>query len=546
MKKTAEAQQKPEASKSVNVDLYTSEIVRLKTELAASERRVRDAERLASKAEERADRAESSHTESAVENELATSLGIKVYELEREKEKLESLIRDAGTDKDLYKAQAEAALRERSQVLDRIKVEQKRNDELVSQRQRQSEEKISLVAQLEQSKLSEERLKKTIAALREENEAIRKQMSKQNNVSNDSTVKVLAAVREERERLKSKHDEAIAALRKELLEAKNIDGLNTSAEYKGKFIALEEEIRLLKVENSALKSMERNHDTPVSDAVENNIPNNTITDSPQSEKEASLAAQLQDVVRQSAATISTHIQEISSLRSRIASLQEENSRLKISASEDLETWKRRATEAMAEAEALRIERNERRVDMKELREEWKALHKELRDVKVQEMVARESAIRAETKLEKYMGDTDSSATSRMSGFLQDMRNLVEQVASFQQRPHEALLDGSTSYALTDQELDSQSPQRMSRHAVERNTPVYKSSLTNHGHDHGNSSSNYPRAPEAMRFSAPDMPPPLPTSANVSDQHNYASTRRDIEILKRQLSQQRAQIDQLQR
>ena len=39
---------------------------------------------------------------------------------------------------------------------------------------------------------------------------------------------------------------------------------------------------------------------------------NTITDSPQSEKEASLAAQLQDVVRQSAATISTHIQEISS------------------------------------------------------------------------------------------------------------------------------------------------------------------------------------------------------------------------------------------
>ena len=104
------------------------------------------------------------------------------------------------------------------------------------------------------------------------------------------------------------------------------------------------------------------------------------------------------------------------MRSRIASLQEENSRLKISASEDLETWKRRATEAMAEAEALRIERNERRVDMKELREEWKALHKELRDVKVQEMVARESAIRAETKLEKYMGDTDSSATSRMSGF----------------------------------------------------------------------------------------------------------------------------------
>ena len=113
-KKTAKAQVKPEASKSVNVDLYTSEIVRLKTELAASERRVRDAERLASKAEERADRAESSHTESAVENELATSLGIKVYELEREKEKLESLIRDAGTDKDLYKAQAEAALRERS------------------------------------------------------------------------------------------------------------------------------------------------------------------------------------------------------------------------------------------------------------------------------------------------------------------------------------------------------------------------------------------------------------------------------------------------
>ena len=202
---------------------------------------------------------------------MATSLGIKVYELEREKEKLESLIRDAGTDKDLYKAQAEAALRERSQVLDRIKVEQKRNDELVSQRQRQSEEKISLVAQLEQSKLSEERLKKTSRFTRG-NEAIRKQTNKQNNASSDSTVKVLAAVREERERLKSKHDEAIAALRKELLEAKNIDGLNTSAEYKGKFIALEEEIRLLKVENSALKSMERNHDTPVSDAVENNIP----------------------------------------------------------------------------------------------------------------------------------------------------------------------------------------------------------------------------------------------------------------------------------
>ena len=178
-----------------------------------------------------------------------------------------------------------------------------------------------------------------------------------------------------RERLKSKHDEAIAVLRKELLEARNIDGLNNSAEYEGKFIALEEEVRLLKVENSALKSMERNHDTPASNAVENNIPKNGIADGPQSEKEASLAAQLQDVVRQSAATISTHIQEISSLRSRIVSLQEENSRLKISASEDLETWKRRATEAMAEAEALRIERNERRVDMKELREEWKALHK---------------------------------------------------------------------------------------------------------------------------------------------------------------------------
>ena len=259
-----------------------------------------------------------------------------------------------------------------------------------------------------------------------------------------------------------------------------------------------------------------------------------------------MAAQLQDVVRQSAATISTHIQEISSLRSRIVSLQEENSRLKISASEDLETWKRRATEAMAEAEALRIERNERRVDMKELREEWKALHKELRDVKVQEMVARESAIRAETKLEKYMGDTDSNATSRMSHFLQDMRNLVEQVASFQQRPHEALLDGSTSYALTDQELDVQSPQRKSRHSVERNAPVYNTSSMHHGQDRENSSSNYPRAPEAMRVSARDMPPPLPTSANVSDQHNYASARRDIEALKRQLSQQRAQIDQLQR
>ena len=163
------------------------------------------------------------------------------------------------------------------------------------------------------------------------------------------------------------------------------------------------------------------------------------------------------------------------------------------------------------------------------------------------MVARESAIRAETKLEKYMGDTDSNATSRMSHFLQDMRNLVEQVASFQQRPHEALLDGSTSYALTDQELDVQSPQRKSRHSVERNAPVYNTSSMHHGQDRENSSSNYPRAPEAMRFSAPDIPPPLPTSsANISDQRNYASTRRDIEILKKQLSQQRAQIDQLQR
>ena len=130
--------------------------------------------------------------------------------------------------------------------MDRIKVEQKRNDELVSQRQRQSEEKISLVAQLEQSKLSEERHKQTIAALREENEAIRKQMSKQNNVSNDSTVKVLAAVREERERLKSKHDEAIAVLRKNCLKRRTLMASN-SAEYEGKFIALEEEVPLLKV-----------------------------------------------------------------------------------------------------------------------------------------------------------------------------------------------------------------------------------------------------------------------------------------------------------
>ena len=103
----------------------------VKMKLEVTERKLRDAERLTSAAEERADRAESTATETNVENELATSLGIRVYELERDKDKLEATIRDAAADRDLFKTQAEAALRERSQVLDRIKVEQQRNDELV-------------------------------------------------------------------------------------------------------------------------------------------------------------------------------------------------------------------------------------------------------------------------------------------------------------------------------------------------------------------------------------------------------------------------------
>ena len=543
----------PKPQPQINVDLYTSEIIRLKTELAASERRLRDAERLASKAEERADRAESSYTESAVENELATSLGIKVYELEREKEKLESLIRDSGVDKDLYKAQAEAALRERSQVLDRIKVEQKRNDELVSQRQRQSEEKIRLVAQLEQGKLSEERLSEMIKTLRKEQEESRKILNSQTQSVNGNKVEILNAVREERERLKIEHDKVLATLRKELLEAKqgNTSTTTPGSEYEGKFVALKEEIRLLKVENNALKSfsttsmtLDNNNAAPVVDKT---------TGIRTSEKEAALAAQLQDVVRQSASTISTHIQEISALRSRISTLQEENSRLKIGASEDLETWKRRAAEAMAESEALRIERNERRVDMKELREEWKALHKELRDVKVQEMVARESAIRAETKLEKFMGDTDTNAASRMSSFLQDMRGIVEQVASFQASPHEALMDGSTSYALGDQSSTTMSPLRKSNQIFgsdisSTRSPHQQQYMNNKIRNNHNNNMNYPRAPESIHLGGNNMPPQPPANIRSQQQqqtfslesNKYDNARQEVQNLREQLAKQQAQ------
>ena len=83
--------------------------------------------------------------------------------------------------------------------MDRIKVEQKRNDELVATATTVGKKRLGILNRAVGTiKLSEERHKQTIAALREENEAIRKQMSKQNNVSNDSTVKVLAAVREEK------------------------------------------------------------------------------------------------------------------------------------------------------------------------------------------------------------------------------------------------------------------------------------------------------------------------------------------------------------
>ena len=84
--------------------------------------------------------------------------------------------------------------------VDRIKVEQKRNDELVSQRQRQSEEKIRLVAQLEQGKLSEERLSEMIKTLRKEQEESRKILNSQTQSVNGNKVEILNAVREERER----------------------------------------------------------------------------------------------------------------------------------------------------------------------------------------------------------------------------------------------------------------------------------------------------------------------------------------------------------
>ena len=105
-------------------------------------------------------------------------------------------------------------------------------------------------------------------------------------------------------------------------------------------------------------------------------------------------------------------------------------------------WKRRCADSTAEAEALRLERNERKIELRELREEWKMLHKELRDVKVQELVARETAMRAEAKLEKHLGDSASDTSIKMSSFLTDMRGLVEQVAQFQSSPHRALVDST--------------------------------------------------------------------------------------------------------
>ncbi len=397
----------------------------LNHKLEVTERKLRDAERLTSAAEERADRAESAATESNVENELATSLGIRVYELERDQDKLEASLRDAVADKDLFKTQAEAALRERSQVLDRIKVEQKRNDELVFQRQRLSEEKIKLSAQLEQARIVAERTKEEITTLRDSHT----QLNDSAKMVEENKLKFDEVLRDQMERMKKEHDAVVDRLRKELMEERlkingssNSNGSQSSdsiialenqlrSEYELRILALQDELQAVQ---SKQKAKSDSHD-----------PSAVTTD------------------KSSVSLLSSQIRENNSLRAQVQTLQEQIRRIKRGAEDEVDVWKRRNLDLSAEVEALRRERNERKVELKELREEWKMLHKELRDVKVQELVARETAMRAEAKLEKR-SSSDENVSHRMNSFLGDMRTLVEQVASFQRSPARALMDNSSS------------------------------------------------------------------------------------------------------
>ena len=106
----------------------------------------------------------------------------------------------------------------------------------------------------------------------------------------------------------------------------------------------------------------------------------------------------------------------------------------------MDVWKRRNLDLSAEVEALRRERNERKVELKELREEWKMLPKTLRCEGPG--VGGKTAMRAEVKLEKR-SSSDENVSHRMNSF-GDMRTLVEQVASFQRSPARALMDNSSS------------------------------------------------------------------------------------------------------
>ena len=394
-------------------------VAAMKMKLEVTERKLRDAERLTSAAEERADRAESTATETNVENELATSLGIRVYELERDKDKLEATIRDAAADRDLFKTQAEAALRERSQVLDRIKVEQQRNDELVFQRQRLSEEKIKLSAQLEQARLIEERAKEEITTLQDRQNLF----SNTVKVVEEDRLRVDELLRVQKDKMKKEHDTMVESLRKDLMEERLKSGgsssgpdLNSSAAMVGleNQLRSEYELRILALQDE-IQSLQSGEKPTAESSANRNV---------------------------SSSLISSQIQENKSLRAQIQTLQDQIRRIKRNGEDEINSWKRRASDLSAEAEALRLERNERKVELKELREEWKMLHKELRDVKVQELVARETAMRAEAKLEKN-DSTDENVSRRMNSFLGDMRTLVEQVASFQRSPARALMDTSS-------------------------------------------------------------------------------------------------------
>lgn len=388
----------------------------MKRKLEATERKLRDAERMISAAEERADRAESSARDATVENELATSLGVRVYELEREKDKLEATAREAMTDKDLFRAQAEAALRERTQVLDRISVEQKRNDELVLQRQTLSEEKIKLASQLEHAKITEERLREQAIT------AQTKLSAKEQEAAAGARAKDRfdAVLQDQLESVKTDYEAQLGQLRDQVAAAQAsrpsvvtaVDGSESAAEGE-QALRAQYELRITALQSEV-------------EALQNSRLNLGKT----------------DLGEGGGSLLASQTQENQSLRSQMSSLQDQIRRLKSNAEEDISMWKRRCADSTAEAEALRLERNERKIELRELREEWKMLHKELRDVKVQELVARETAMRAEAKLEKHLGDSASDTSIKMSSFLTDMRGLVEQVAQFQSSPHRALVDST--------------------------------------------------------------------------------------------------------